>query len=63
MHRIIYIDGELADMLGNNYLKALAIRIATDAKAPVDIITHGKSQYHSDRRVTGVPSEKEAPAK
>lgn len=57
MHRIVYIDGELADMLGGQYLKELAIKMATDARvAAVDILTHGESKYHANQRISGAPA-------
>lgn len=63
MHRIIYIDGDLADKLGNQYLKKLAAELAVAARVPVDILTHGESLYHADRRVSGMPTKEEAPTK
>lgn len=58
MHRIVYVDGELADHLGKQYLQELAAKLATDAKVTaVDILTHGESKYHVNSRVTGTPAK------
>ena len=55
MHPLIYIAGDVADAIGKNQLKELANDIATRFKAPVEILTHGESQYHGTDRIIGKP--------
>jgi hypothetical protein len=55
MHKLIYIDGQLADALGRVNLQMIADRIAFTVQQPVDLMTHGDSEFHGDRRFTGRP--------
>ncbi len=50
---IIYIDGSVADDLGAVELKRLANEISDLVRRPVEIMTHGASKFHADRRTTG----------
>lgn len=54
MKKIIYIDGALADEIGAMDISALAAHVAQVAKQDVDILTHGHSKYHAEKRFTGI---------
>jgi hypothetical protein len=55
MNPIVYVDGALADAIGANELRRLAKLLATLSKEPVDVLTHGPSKYHGDKRITEEP--------
>ena len=57
MNPIVYIDGKLADAMGGMFLRALGQSIADSLNLRVDIMTHGPSEYHSDKRITCKPAK------
>ncbi len=53
-HRpVIYVDGWFADHIGGMQLKILAERLADIGQMEVDVLTHGTSEFHGDRRYVG----------
>ncbi|GAB7002485.1 MULTISPECIES: hypothetical protein [Bacteria] len=60
MNPTVYIDGRLADHIGAIGLREIANRVSTLALQPVDVMTHGESRYHSDKRITGAVEAKKA---
>lgn len=55
MHKIIYVDGTLADNIGTIGLQALADVAAKTAEKPVTVLTHGHSRHHANQRIVGLP--------
>lgn len=62
MNRIVYIDGGIADAMGATGLRKLASVLAAIAESPVDLITHGKSEFHFESRYTGQPVDDLSPS-
>lgn len=53
MNKIVYVDGQLADQIGERNLYAIADLFSSLVESPVELHTLGESQYHGSKRIIG----------
>lgn len=61
MHPIIYIDGRIADHVGVIVLREIGQLAADRSQITIDLMTHGPTGYHADKRMTFTPNKPKAP--
>lgn len=55
MRNTIYVQGAVADALGSKIMADLARALADMTDTPIDLLTHGPSEFHAESRFPAEP--------
>lgn len=55
MRNTLYVQGAVADALGSKIMTDLARALADMTDAPIDLLTHGPSEFHAESRFSAEP--------